>query len=141
MLSRNVACLCALFVLLCGGCNVRSLPPQFSGPSPVKKADQSNFQERVLQASEQQPVLVDFWAPWCGPCVKLGPILEQIARDHPELAVVKVNVDESPDLAERYRIEGIPLMILFENGQEQKRIVGLQSQRAILSSLKPYVNP
>ena len=81
------------------------------------------------------PILVDFWATWCGPCMMQGEILEQIAADHPEYRIGKVNVDENRELAMRFGIEAIPTMIVFKNGQAVEKIVGLRQPsdiRAIL---------
>ncbi|MEJ2086591.1 MAG: thioredoxin [Acidobacteriota bacterium] len=83
----------------------------------------NNFSSAVLES--EVPVLVDFWAPWCGPCRVVGPILEELAAESQDrLTVGKVNVDENPAQANRYGIQGIPTMILFSAGQEVDRIVG-----------------
>jgi len=94
----------------------------------------SNFDKEVLTSSE--PVLVDFWASWCGPCRMLSPIVEAIAKDNPALKVGKVNVDEQPELAEKYRVFSIPTLIYFKNGQPAGTSVGVRSQRDIESMLK-----
>ena len=83
-----------------------------------------NFDKQVLGASK--PVLVDFWAPWCAPCRMLAPAVEELAEEHTEeITVGKVNIDESPELAVRYRVSSIPTLIVFENGKEARRSVGL----------------
>ena len=83
------------------------------------------------------PVLVDFWAPWCGPCKMIAPILEEIARERAgKVRVAKVDVDENPSLSARYNIRGIPTMILFHNGAAKETMVGLTSKQAILSKLE-----
>ena len=89
------------------------------------------FNEEVLTSKEK--VLVDFYADWCGPCRMLGPILDEISKDH---TVYKVNVDNESDLAQNYGIMSIPCMIVFQDGKEVNRMVGLRSKSDILELLK-----
>lgn len=84
---------------------------------------QENFEQEVLK--EEGKVLVDFWAPWCGPCRMLSPVVDQVAAAHPELKVGKVNVDEQPELAEQFQVMSIPMLIVFEGGRQGKQSVGL----------------
>ena len=90
-----------------------------------------NFQEIVLNAEKK--VLLDFWAPWCGPCRMVLPVVEEIAEERDDIVVGKVNVDEQPELAERYGVMTIPTLIVFENGEELQRSVGAKNKKAILN--------
>ena len=102
--------------------------------STLLQVNESNFQSTVLEA--QKPVLVDFWAEWCGPCKALGPVLEEVSSALADKAViVKLNVDESRDLAAKYGIRGIPTMILFKNGEVISTLVGNQPKDVILNSI------
>lgn len=93
----------------------------------VKAVGTDNFDEEVLKSS--LPVMVDFWAPWCGPCKMLGPTVEILAEENnTKLGVVKVNVDENQNLAAQYGIRGIPTLLFFKNGAEVNRVVGAQGK-------------
>lgn len=93
-----------------------------------------NFEEFI----NKKLVLVDFWAPWCGPCRMLGPILDQIEKEVKWASFGKVNVDEQNELANEYQISGIPTLILFSNGKEIDKRVGFGSKNEILSWLEEY---
>jgi thioredoxin 1 len=86
------------------------------------------------------PVLVDFWAEWCAPCRAVAPILEEIAKENSaKLRVVKLNVDDNPDVAQRLGILSIPTLILFDNGQEKARIVGARAKEQLLRDIEPHL--
>ena len=94
-----------------------------------------NFQSEVLEA--EQPVLVDFWAPWCGPCRIVHPILEEIAGERDDLRIVSINTDENQQTAARFDILSIPTLILFKDGAEAKRVVGAMPKRRLEAELEP----
>lgn len=103
------------------------------------KINESNFKEEVLNSTK--PVLVDFWATWCGPCRMLSPIIEEIAAEKSEtLKVGKVNVDEEPALATQFGIASIPMLVLFKNGKIVSTSVGYRPKGEILNELKLYMN-
>ena len=93
----------------------------------------TSFETEVL--GSEQPVIVDFWAEWCGPCRAVSPVLDQIAQERGELKVVKVNIDEEPDLARRYGIMSIPTIMLFRGGEPAAAAVGAQPKKMLEKSL------
>ncbi|MBN1578243.1 MAG: thioredoxin [Chitinispirillaceae bacterium] len=95
----------------------------------------ATFEKDVLSA--QLPVLVDFWAPWCGPCQMVGPIIERISEKMPgKVHVYKLNVDENPEIAGRFGITGIPTVIIFQNGKVEKQFVGVQPEHVYFNALE-----
>ncbi|MEN9774265.1 MAG: hypothetical protein RL322_1335 [Pseudomonadota bacterium] len=102
--------------------------------------NQQQFEQAVVEASRQQPVLVDFWAPWCGPCRALGPALEQVERDYAgRVTLVKINSDENPELSARFKVRSIPLVLLFRDGAPIDQFVGARSVGQIKDFLQPHL--
>jgi thioredoxin 1 len=102
---------------------------------PTFEVNEVNFETEVLKSS--QPVLVDFWAEWCGPCKMLAPLLDEIASEHAgRVRVAKVNVDNNPDLAARFGIQSIPTLLYFAGGEVRHASVGVTSKKSIISKLE-----
>ncbi len=102
---------------------------------PLQDVTDTNFQAEVIES--ETPVLVDFWAPWCGPCRVVGPVLEEIAQERQDLRVVKLNVDDNQQTAAQYEVLSIPTMILFRNGQIAKKVIGAYPKRRLEAELEP----
>ena len=101
----------------------------------VQTTSDATFEKDVLSA--QLPVLVDFWAPWCGPCRMVGPIIERIGEKMVGKAhIYKLNVDENPEISARYGITGIPTVIIFRNGEVDRQFVGVQQEQVYLKALE-----
>ena len=105
----------------------------------VKHADDNNFGTVVLK--EEKPTLVDFWAPWCGPCRSIGPILEELAAQYNNrVNVVKVNVDDNPATASQYGVRSIPTLILVKNGKVEDTQIGFLSKKQLETLLDKHLN-
>jgi len=104
---------------------------------PVAISDAS-FEKEVVNADK--PVLVDFWAEWCGPCRMIAPVLEKLAEEYAgSLKIAKLDVDNNPEVAEQFEVMSIPTMILFKDGKPVERMVGYVPRTRLLSKLKPYI--
>lgn len=104
----------------------------------IQAVTDADFATTVL--ASDKPVMVDFWAEWCGPCRQVSPILEEIAAEHSdEITLVKMNVDENPQTPAQYRVTGIPTMNVYQGGEVVKSIVGAKPKAALLKDLSDYV--
>jgi thioredoxin 1 len=106
--------------------------------SSAMEVNESNFDAEVLKSN--LPVLVDFYAEWCGPCKMMGPVLDQVSTQlENKIKVTKLDTDQSQQIATKYQITGIPCLILIKNGEEVKRITGYQSADALISQIEPLI--
>jgi len=104
----------------------------------IQTLTDSTFDEEIAAAGE--PVLVDFWAEWCGPCKIIAPVLEEIAGEHDgKLRIAKLNVDDNPNAARRFDVMSIPTLIVFKDGQPAKRLVGAKPKGALLEELSEFL--
>ena len=100
----------------------------------VIKLTKDNFDQEVMQSDK--PVLIDFYADWCGPCKMMGPVVEEVSNEMPEIKVCKINIDEEMDLAQRYGVMSIPTLMVFKNGAIANKSVGLKPKTAVEELLK-----
>ncbi len=119
--------------IVCGKCRSKVFPDE-----PLELGGR-DFDAVVMHAP--LPVLVDFWAPWCGPCRMLGPVLERLAKQWPgRLMVVKVNIDVHPHLADRFSVRSVPTMMLFRQGRVVETLLGAMPLDALLSKIRPWLD-
>jgi len=104
----------------------------------LTEVNDNNFQAEVIES--EQPVLVDFWAPWCGPCRIVAPVLEEIASERPDLRVVKLNVDENQQTAASFQVLSIPTLILFKGGEAVKTVIGAYPKKKLEQELEPSLS-
>jgi thioredoxin 1 len=105
----------------------------------LTEVNDSNFQAEVIES--ESPVLVDFWAPWCGPCRVVAPVLEEIAVERPELRVVKLNIDDNQQTAANFQVLSIPTLILFKGGEAVKTVIGAYPKKRLEQELAPHLAP
>ena len=104
----------------------------------IKHVSDATFDKDVLQSST--PVLVDYWAEWCGPCKMIAPVLEDIAKEHAgKIQIAKLNVDDNPNVARRFDVMSIPTLIVFADGEVKKRLVGAKGKAQLLEELAEYI--
>ena len=101
----------------------------------ITEVNDGNFQAEVLEA--ESPVLVDFWAPWCGPCRMVAPVLEEMAGERPDIKIVKINTDENPQVSAKFEILSIPTLILFKHGQVAAKVIGAMPKKRLEAELEP----
>ncbi len=103
----------------------------------LKELTTSEFDAFI--SSSETPILVDFWAEWCGPCRLVAPVLEEISNERSDVTIVEVNVDNEPELAGRFNVQAIPTLILFKKGEIAQRIMGAKPKMALLADLEPHL--
>jgi thioredoxin 1 len=102
--------------------------------------DDSSFEDNIIKSSENQPVLVDFWAPWCGPCQSLSPILNEVASELPSVKFCKVNIDKSTAYASKFGVRSIPLILIFKNGEIVGRQLGVLPKEQLKEFIEKSIN-
>lgn len=128
-------CLILAIVLMLTGCQIseKTMNNKEENNMSVVHINKENFNQVVLQSDKT--VLLDFWAPWCGPCQMVGPILEEVAQEREDVLVCKVNVDEEPELAAQFGVSSIPLLVVMEDGKIVNQAVGARPKAGILDLL------
>lgn len=107
----------------------------------VNELASSDFESQAIEGSKSQPVVVDFWAPWCGPCHMISPIVEELDKEYEgKIAFYKVNTDENPDIASRYNVMSIPTLILFRDGTVADTAIGVTSKAALKKKLDEHLS-
>jgi thioredoxin 1 len=104
-------------------------------PVTINEVTDASFQAEVIES--ETPVLVDFWAPWCGPCRVVAPVLEEIANERDDLRIVKLNVDDNQQTAANFEVLSIPTLILFKQGQVAKKVIGAYPKKRLEAELEP----
>jgi thioredoxin 1 len=104
----------------------------------IIELDEATWDEAIKTADK--PVVVDFWAEWCGPCKMIAPVLEELSQDTDAIQIAKLNVDDNPDIARRYSVMSIPTLLVFQEGVEKKRLVGAKGKGALLGDLQEFIS-
>ena len=122
---------------VCGKCGTPLPPPETTSDTRPQTVTDGSFAREVIAASSSQPVLVDAWAEWCGPCHMIAPALDQLAAEaNGRYKIAKLNVDENPVIAHQFNIRSIPTLLIFKNGQLVDQILGAQPKQAIAARLQ-----
>ena len=106
-------------------------------PPLVYNVTEADFQTSVVEASQNRPIVLDFWAPWCGPCRIVAPHLEELAGERDDLRIVKLNVDDNPQTAATYNVMSIPTLLLFKHGQVAHQIIGALPKNRLVQEIDP----
>jgi putative thioredoxin len=115
-------------------------PAPQAAPDLIKETTTQSFMKDVIEESKHQPVLIDFWAEWCGPCKRLGPTIDELATDYDgRVTIGKLNVDDNPSVAGRFSIRGIPTLLLFKGGQIVEQVVGLADKDSLKKLIDKHV--
>ena len=115
-------------------------PPNPAADGLIKDSSEASFVQDVIETSENVPVIVDFWAPWCGPCRMVAPVVEEISKDFEgKIKVFKLNTDENPNVASQYGIRSIPTLMIFKGGQKVDTVVGAVPKATLSSTLNKHL--